>query len=171
MRDPKSDRFCQDLLTDPLPFTEAIDLSKAVVAADDVRTAREDADFAKSQARSEVRRALPVTASELTNQLLPSIGQAPVLEGSIRSAPIAVSLAARECELCWPARRRIEAIWGGFSDGGDESHRGSRGSSGRTISVPATLLAGGQGRMDQSPSGGVRKVPRRGPLEPASALQ
>jgi hypothetical protein len=55
--------------------TEAIDLSKAVVAADDVRTAREDADFAKSQARSEVRRALPVTASELTNQLLPSIGQ------------------------------------------------------------------------------------------------
>jgi hypothetical protein len=55
--------------------TEAIDLSKAVVAADDVRTTREDADFAKSQARSEVRRALPVTANELTNQLLPSIGQ------------------------------------------------------------------------------------------------
>ena len=55
--------------------TEAIDLSKAVVAADDVRTAREDADFAKSQARSEVRRALPVTSNDLANQLLPSIGQ------------------------------------------------------------------------------------------------
>jgi Bacterial conjugation TrbI-like protein len=55
--------------------TEAIDLSKAVIAADEVRTAREDADFAKTQARSEVRRALPVTANDLTNQLLPSIGQ------------------------------------------------------------------------------------------------
>jgi hypothetical protein len=54
---------------------EAIDLSNAVVAADEVRTAREDADFAKTQARSEVRRALPVTANDLTNQLLPSIGQ------------------------------------------------------------------------------------------------
>jgi hypothetical protein len=55
--------------------TEAIDLSKAVIAADEVRTAREDADFAKTKARSEVRRALPVTANDLTNQLLPSIGQ------------------------------------------------------------------------------------------------
>ena len=55
--------------------TEAIDLSKAVVAADDVRTARDNADFAKSQERSEVRRALPVTPNELTNQLLPALGQ------------------------------------------------------------------------------------------------
>jgi Bacterial conjugation TrbI-like protein len=55
--------------------TEAIDLSKAVVAADDVRAARESADFAKSQERSEVRRALPVNPTELTNQLLPAIGQ------------------------------------------------------------------------------------------------
>jgi len=55
--------------------TEGIDLSRAVVAADDVRTARDTADFAKSQERSEVRRALPVTADELTNQLLPALGQ------------------------------------------------------------------------------------------------
>jgi hypothetical protein len=55
--------------------TEAIDLSKAVVAADDVRAARESADFAKSQERSEVRRDLPVNPTELTNQLLPAIGQ------------------------------------------------------------------------------------------------
>jgi hypothetical protein len=55
--------------------TEAIDLSKAVVAADDVRLAREDADFAKRQQRSEVRRALPVNASELINPLLPALGE------------------------------------------------------------------------------------------------
>ena len=55
--------------------TESIDLSKAVVAADDVRTARDNADFAKSQERSEVRRALPVNPNELTNQLLPALGQ------------------------------------------------------------------------------------------------
>ncbi len=55
--------------------TEAIDLSKAVVAADDVRTARENADFAKREERSEVRRALPVNPNELTNQLLPALGQ------------------------------------------------------------------------------------------------
>jgi hypothetical protein len=55
--------------------TEAIDLSKAVVAADDVRVAREDADFAKSQQRSEVRRALPVNPNELINPLLPALGQ------------------------------------------------------------------------------------------------
>lgn len=55
--------------------TEAIDLSKAVVAADDVRAARESADIAKSQERSEVRRALPVNPTELTNQLLPALGQ------------------------------------------------------------------------------------------------
>ena len=55
--------------------TEAIDLSKAVVAADDVRAARDSADFAKSQERSEVRRALPVNPTELTNQLLPALGQ------------------------------------------------------------------------------------------------
>jgi hypothetical protein len=55
--------------------TEAIDLSRAVVAADDVRTARDNADFAKSQERSEVRRALPVNPNELTSQLLPALGQ------------------------------------------------------------------------------------------------
>jgi hypothetical protein len=55
--------------------TEAIDLSKAVVAADDVRVAREDADFAKRQQRSEVPRALPVNPSELINPLLPALGQ------------------------------------------------------------------------------------------------
>jgi hypothetical protein len=55
--------------------TEAIDLSKAVVAADDVRLAREDADFAKRQQRSEVRRALPVNAAELINPLLPALGE------------------------------------------------------------------------------------------------
>ncbi len=55
--------------------TEAIDLSRAVVAADDVRLARDNTDFAKSQERSEVRRALPVNPNELTNQLLPALGQ------------------------------------------------------------------------------------------------
>jgi Bacterial conjugation TrbI-like protein len=55
--------------------TEAIDLSKAVVAADDVRVAREDADFAKRQQRSEVRRALPANASELISPLLPALGE------------------------------------------------------------------------------------------------
>jgi F0F1-type ATP synthase membrane subunit c/vacuolar-type H+-ATPase subunit K len=55
--------------------TEAIDLSKAVVAADDVRLAREEADFAKSQQRSEVRRAMPVNPYELINPLLPALGQ------------------------------------------------------------------------------------------------
>jgi hypothetical protein len=55
--------------------TEAIDLSKAIVAADDERVAREDADFAKQQQRSEMRRALPVNPEELINPLLPSLGQ------------------------------------------------------------------------------------------------
>jgi Bacterial conjugation TrbI-like protein len=55
--------------------TEAIDLSKAVVAADDVRTSRDDADFAKRQQRAEVRRALPVNSDELINPLLPALGQ------------------------------------------------------------------------------------------------
>jgi hypothetical protein len=53
--------------------TEAIDLAKAKVAADDERVAREDADFKKQQERSEVRRALPVNAYELLNPLLPAI--------------------------------------------------------------------------------------------------
>jgi hypothetical protein len=52
--------------------TEAIDLAKAIVAADDERLAREDADFAKQRERSEVRRALPVNPYELINPLLPS---------------------------------------------------------------------------------------------------
>ncbi len=55
--------------------TEAIDLSKAVVAADDVRAAREDANFAKRQKQSEVRRALPVNPDELIKPLLPALGQ------------------------------------------------------------------------------------------------
>jgi hypothetical protein len=55
--------------------TEAIDLNKAIVAADEVRVARDDADFAKQQQRSEVRRALPVNPEELINPLLPSLGQ------------------------------------------------------------------------------------------------
>jgi hypothetical protein len=40
-----------------------------------VRVAREDADFAKRQQRSEVRRALPVSPSELINPLLPALGE------------------------------------------------------------------------------------------------
>jgi hypothetical protein len=55
--------------------TEAIDLSKAVVAADDVRVSRQDADFAKQLQRSEVCRALPVNPNELINPLLPVLGQ------------------------------------------------------------------------------------------------
>jgi hypothetical protein len=55
--------------------TEAIDLSKAVVAADDVRLARDEADFAKGQQRSEVRRAMPANPYELINPLLPALGQ------------------------------------------------------------------------------------------------
>jgi hypothetical protein len=51
--------------------TEAIDLTKAVVAADDERNARGDVDFAKQQ-REIVRRALPVNPSELINPLLPA---------------------------------------------------------------------------------------------------
>jgi hypothetical protein len=50
--------------------TEAIDLTKAAVAADDERASRGDADLAKQQ-REIVRRALPVNPSELINPLLP----------------------------------------------------------------------------------------------------
>jgi hypothetical protein len=50
--------------------TEAIDLTKAVVAADDERTSRADADLSRQQ-REIVRRALPVNSSELINPLLP----------------------------------------------------------------------------------------------------
>jgi hypothetical protein len=55
--------------------SEAIDLSKAVVAADDLRVARDDADFAKRQERSEVRRALPANPYDLINPLLPALGE------------------------------------------------------------------------------------------------
>ncbi len=55
--------------------TEAIDLTKAIIAADDERVARDDADFAKLLQRSEVRRALPINPEELINPLLPSLGQ------------------------------------------------------------------------------------------------
>jgi len=54
--------------------TEAIDLNRARVAADDERVARDDADFQKQQQRAEVRKALPVDPSELLNPLLPSLG-------------------------------------------------------------------------------------------------
>jgi Bacterial conjugation TrbI-like protein len=53
--------------------TEAIDLTKAVVAADDERTSRGEADFARQQ-REIVRRALPVNPSEVINPLLPALG-------------------------------------------------------------------------------------------------
>jgi type F conjugative transfer system protein TrbI len=53
--------------------SEAIDLSRAHVAADDERLSRDDADFQRQQQRLEVRRALPVEASELLNPLLPSL--------------------------------------------------------------------------------------------------
>lgn len=52
--------------------TEAIDLTKAVVAADDERVSRGEADFVKQQ-REIVRRALPVNSSELINPLLPAL--------------------------------------------------------------------------------------------------
>jgi hypothetical protein len=52
--------------------TEAIDLTKAIVAADDERTSRGDADFAKQQ-REIVRRALPANSAELINPLLPAL--------------------------------------------------------------------------------------------------
>jgi hypothetical protein len=51
--------------------TEAIDLTKAVVAADEERTSRADADLSRQQ-REIVRRALPVNSSELINPLLPA---------------------------------------------------------------------------------------------------
>jgi hypothetical protein len=51
--------------------TEAIDLTKAAVAADDERTSRADADLSRQQ-REIVRRALPVNSSELINPLLPA---------------------------------------------------------------------------------------------------
>ena len=51
--------------------TEAIDLTKAIVAADDERTSRGDADLAR-QEREMVRRALPVNSAELFNPLLPA---------------------------------------------------------------------------------------------------
>jgi len=53
--------------------TEAIDLTKAIVAADDERISRGDADFAKEE-REIVRRALPVNSAELINPLLPAFG-------------------------------------------------------------------------------------------------
>jgi Bacterial conjugation TrbI-like protein len=55
--------------------TEAIDLSRAVVAADDVRNTREEAEFAKRLQRSEVRRALPVSPSEVISPLLPALDE------------------------------------------------------------------------------------------------
>lgn len=53
--------------------TEAIDLSKARVGADDERRAREEAEFNLEKQRQQVRRALPADALELLNPLLPSL--------------------------------------------------------------------------------------------------
>jgi Bacterial conjugation TrbI-like protein len=55
--------------------TEAIDLSRAKIAADDERLAREEAEFNKQRARQEVRRAMPVDPSELLSPLLPALGR------------------------------------------------------------------------------------------------
>jgi hypothetical protein len=53
--------------------TEAIDLSKARVGADEERRAREEAELSLEKRREQVRRALPVDALELLNPLLPSL--------------------------------------------------------------------------------------------------
>ncbi len=53
--------------------TEAIDLGRAKIVADDERIARDDADFNKRQQREQVRRALPVDASQILSPLLPAI--------------------------------------------------------------------------------------------------
>jgi Bacterial conjugation TrbI-like protein len=52
--------------------SEAIDLSRAKIGADDERDARAQADLEK-RARDQVRRALPVDASNLLNPLLPAL--------------------------------------------------------------------------------------------------
>jgi hypothetical protein len=54
---------------------EAIDLSRAKIAADDERLAREEAEFNKQRARQEVRRAMPVDPAELLSPLLPALGR------------------------------------------------------------------------------------------------
>jgi hypothetical protein len=54
--------------------TEAIDLSKARVGADEERRARAEAELNVEKRREQVRRALPVDALELLNPLLPSLG-------------------------------------------------------------------------------------------------
>jgi hypothetical protein len=51
--------------------TEAIDLAKAVVGADDERISRANADLTRQQ-REIVRRALPATTADLINPLLPA---------------------------------------------------------------------------------------------------
>jgi hypothetical protein len=53
--------------------TEAIDLNKARVGADEERRAREEAEFNLEKRREQVRRALPADALELLNPLLPSL--------------------------------------------------------------------------------------------------
>jgi hypothetical protein len=53
--------------------TEAIDLSKARVGADEERRAREEAELNLEKRRDQVRRALPADALELLNPLLPSL--------------------------------------------------------------------------------------------------
>jgi Bacterial conjugation TrbI-like protein len=52
--------------------SEAIDLSRAKIEADDERDARAQADLEK-KARDQVRRALPVDAANLLNPLLPAL--------------------------------------------------------------------------------------------------
>jgi hypothetical protein len=53
--------------------TEAIDLNKARVGADEERRAREEAELNLEKRRDQVRRALPADALELLNPLLPSL--------------------------------------------------------------------------------------------------
>jgi hypothetical protein len=53
--------------------TEAIDLGKARVGADEERRAREEAELNLEKRREQVRRALPADALELLNPLLPSL--------------------------------------------------------------------------------------------------
>ncbi|MBV9999175.1 MAG: TrbI/VirB10 family protein [Verrucomicrobia bacterium] len=53
--------------------TEAIDLGKARVGADEERRAREEAELNLEKRRDQVRRALPVDALELLNPLLPAL--------------------------------------------------------------------------------------------------
>jgi hypothetical protein len=53
--------------------TEAIDLNKAKLGADDERLTMEQQDLDREKLRNEVRRALPVEPADLINSLMPSL--------------------------------------------------------------------------------------------------